>query len=315
MSATFLIETEHLTKRFGDIVAVEDVSLHVKKGEVLALLGPNGAGKTTTIRLLLGLLQPTEGTARVLGYDMRRPSQAEKARARVGVLTETPGLYETLTALENLRFFANLYAIPEADAAIETYLRVVELWDRRDERVGTFSKGMRQRLALARALLHEPDILFLDEPTSGLDPAATRRIRELLLDLKTQGRTILLTTHNLDEAERLADRIAVVRTRLLVVDTPEALRLRLYGRRVRVALAAPCPQAVEVARALPFVRNAVASGEDELLVQVESPDENNPALVEALVQAGARIRWVEEDRVSLEDVYLQLVGEPEEVAA
>nr|WP_290665729.1 ABC transporter ATP-binding protein [Ardenticatena sp.] len=315
MRAPFLIETEHLTKRFGDIVAVENVSLHIERGEVLALLGPNGAGKTTTIRLLLGLLQPTEGTARVLGYDMRRRSQAEKARARVGVLTETPGLYDTLTALENLRFFANLYAIPKADAAIETYLRVVELWDRRDERVGTFSKGMRQRLALARALLHEPDILFLDEPTSGLDPAATRRIRELLLDLKAQGRTTLLTTHNLDEAERLADRIAVVRTRLLVIDTPKALRLRLYGRRVRIALATPSPHALDVVRTLPFVRHALLADDKTLLVQVESPDVHNPSLIEALVQAGARIRWVEEDRVSLEDVYLQLVGEPEEATA
>ncbi|GAP61603.1 ABC-2 type transport system ATP-binding protein [Ardenticatena maritima] len=314
MSVSFLIETSHLTKRFDGVTAVEDLSLHVKRGEVLALLGPNGAGKTTTIRLLLGLLAPTEGTVHVLGYDMRRRSQAEQARARVGVLTETPGLYETLSALENLRFFAALYNVRNAESAIETYLRLVELWDRRHERVGTFSKGMRQRLALARALLHEPDILFLDEPTSGLDPAATRRIRELLLDLKTQGRTILLTTHNLDEAERLADRIAVLRTRLLVIDTPEALRLRLYGRRVRIECSAPCPQALEIVQALPFVRHVAASSENTLLVQVESPEEQNPALIEALVQAGAKIRWVEEDRVSLEDVYLQLVGDTEEEA-
>src|SRR6185312_7597513 len=204
---------------------------------VLGLLGPNGAGKTTTVRLLTALIEPSEGTAAVDGFDVR--DQAEAVRGRVGILTETPGLYDKLSATANLDFFGRLYGLEPGirTQRVERYLRLFSLWDRRDDVAGTFSKGMKQKLAIARALLHDPSVVFLDEPTAALDPEAAFIVREAIETLRKAGRTIVLATHNLDEADRLCDRIAFIRGGLLRIDSPAALRgsIGSHGLTIRLA--------------------------------------------------------------------------------
>ncbi len=226
----------------------------------------------------------------------------------VGILTESPGLYDRLSAERNLSFFARLYEVERPAEKVEHYLRMLGLWGRRQESVGTFSKGMRQKLAIARALLHEPQILFLDEPTSGLDPSAARLVREFIASLKKEGRTIVMSTHNLDEADRLCDRIAVVKTELVAVDQPAALRHRLFGRTVVFHLRAMDPAFQARLEAFPFVQG-VQVLDNKLVVTLDDPLENNPQLVQRLVEGGAAIQFVGELRRSLEDVYLQLVRE------
>jgi ABC-2 type transport system ATP-binding protein len=299
-----MIHTENITKEFGKVLAVDGLSLDVREGEVFGFLGPNGAGKTTTVRMLTSLIGITRGTATVAGFAVGR--QDTDIRRTVGVLTETPGMYDNLPARTNLQIFAELYEVKDVKGQIEKYLRMLGLWDRRLDAAGTFSKGMRQKLAIARALLHEPRILFLDEPTAGLDPEASRLVRNFIADLKKQGRTIFLCTHNLDEADRLCDRVAVFKTRLLVLDTPANLRRSVFGRKVVVHLRSADEAAAEELRRLPFVREAVRV-DNKLVVNLEDPEQNNPAMIRTLVNAGAEVVFVGELRHSLEDVYLQLV--------
>src|SRR5713101_4675857 len=225
-----VIRTEKLTKRFGDLAAVDGIDLDVREGEVFGFLGPNGAGKTTTLRLLCALIAPTSGSAEIAGFRLGRDDA--KIRAAVGILTEQPGLYERQSAWDNLVFYATLYGLPPsvAKAQAERYLRLMGLWDRRGEATATFSRGMKQKMAIARAALHEPRILFLDEPTTGLDPDAARTVRDFIVTLRGQGRTVFLCTHNLDEADRLCDRIAFFKRRVLRLDTPANLRAELYGQ-------------------------------------------------------------------------------------
>jgi len=299
-----MIHTENLTKKFGDVIAVEGLALDIKEGEVFGFLGPNGAGKTTTVRMLTTLIGPTAGKAVVNGFEVGR--QDEDIRRTVGVLTETPGMYDNLSAEYNLRIYAELYEVKDVHGQVEKYLRMLDLWERRDDPAGTFSKGMKQKLAIARALIHEPQLLFLDEPTSGLDPEAAHLVRDFISDLRKQGRTIFLCTHNLDEADRLCDRIGVFKSRLLVVDTPERLRQSVFGRKVVFHLReANDGLAVELQK-LPFVREARAV-DNKIVVTVDDPEVHDPDIVRALVAAGADIRFVGELRHSLEDVYLQLV--------
>jgi ABC-2 type transport system ATP-binding protein len=248
-----MIVMEGLSKRFGDTQAVIDLSLEVSQGEIFGFLGPNGAGKTTTIRMLGALIAPSGGTATVAGYALER--EDTKIRQCVGILTESPGLYDRLSAERNLSFFAHLYDVSDVENQVERYLRMLGLWDRRHEAAATFSKGMRQKLAIARALLHEPPVLFLDEPTSGLDPEMARLVREFITELKQEGRTIFLCTHNLTEADRLCDRIAVFNTRLLAVDTPAALRQRLYDRKVVFHLRHASSEYVRLVEGFDFVKN------------------------------------------------------------
>lgn len=229
-------------------------------------------------------------------------------RRLVGIVTEAPGLYERLSARENLEIYAKLYGVSNVARQVEKYLRLLELWDRRDDPVGTFSKGMKQKLALARALVHEPKVLLLDEPTSGLDPQMTKVVREFIADLKGQGRTILLCTHNLDEAERLCDRILVLKTRPIALDTPQALRRRLFGRRVIVTLEAVTDRILERVRALDFVLD-VQQEDRRLLIALSDPERQNPILVRALVEVGAAIRFLTEEEHSLEEIYLRLIEE------
>jgi ABC-2 type transport system ATP-binding protein len=302
------IETHDLTRTFGELLAVDKLTLKIPAGAVFGFLGPNGAGKTTTVRMLAALIAPTGGSASVAGHPLGPGNQA--IRRSVGILTETPGLYDRLSAKQNLLFFAQLYDVTKARADLQAdrYLRMLGLWERRDEIVGGFSKGMRQKIAIARALLHEPAIVFLDEPTAGLDPEASRMVRDFVKELRAEGRTIFLTTHNLPEADELCDLIGIFRTQLLRVDTPANLRERLFGRGTLVRVAGEPERWVAAARALPFVRE-VAVQDGALAVSLDDPDAQNPPLVQALVAAGAPIRYVEPIEHSLEDVYLELVKE------
>jgi ABC-2 type transport system ATP-binding protein len=259
--------------------------------------------------MLSALIGPTSGEARVAGYEVGR--QDTEIRKSVGILTESPGMYNQLSAERNLSFFAKLYEVEDIPGQVERYLRMLGLWDRRHEEVGTFSKGMRQKLAIARALLHEPKILYLDEPTSGLDPEASRVVRDFIADLRQEGRTIIICTHNLNEADRLCDRVAVFRSRLLALDTPTNLRRQLFGRRVVFHLAEAQPGMAQVLDRFEFVQKAETI-EDKLVVTLDDPDAQNPELVRALVEHGAQIRFVGELRRSLEDVYLHLVNARQE---
>jgi ABC-2 type transport system ATP-binding protein len=290
------------------------LSLAVPEGTVFGFLGPNGAGKTTTVRLLSALIAPTRGSAMVAGFRLGERNQA--IRQAVGILTESPGLYERLSAWQNLLFFAALYDLSPAKAAaqVERYLHLLDLWERRDDKVGGFSKGMRQKLAIARALLHEPQIIFLDEPTAGLDPEAARVVRDFIKQFRTQGRTIFLTTHNLPEADELCDQIGVFRTRLLRLGTPATLRAGMFGMGTQVRVVDDATRWIETVRVLPFVHDAHAE-DGTLSVSLDHPDEQNPALVQALVNAGAQIRAVEPIAHSLEEVYLELVENERQASA
>lgn len=305
-----MIRTDNLTKQFPggknrpDILAVDRLTLEVQPGEVFGFLGPNGAGKTTTVRMLAGLIGPSAGRAWVNNLTIGRDDTA--IRRSVGLLTESPGLYDRLSAEQNLAIFARLYEVTDVAGQVGKYLRLLGLWERRKDVAGSFSKGMKQKLAIARALLHEPQLVFLDEPSSGLDPEAAKLVRDFIAELKSQGRTIFLCTHNLAEADQLCDRIGIFKTRLITVDTPARLRQQLYGRRVVFHLARVEPAWVERVRALPFVQE-VQVVDAKLVIALGQPDVQNPVIVRSLVEAGADIRFVGELRHSLEDVYLKLV--------
>lgn len=309
-----MIETNGLTKTFKikkseDITAVQALTLAIPKGEVFGFLGPNGAGKTTTIRMLTSLIAPTSGTARINGFQVGVDDT--EVRRSVGILTESPGLYERLSAYRNLSIYANLYDVEDVDAQVSKYLHMLGLWSRRDEPAGSFSKGMRQKLAIARALLHEPKVLFLDEPTSGLDPEASRLVRSFIEGLRGEGRTIFLCTHNLTEADRLCDRIGIFKSHLIEVDTPENLREKFYGRRVVFHLRQLNPAWVEQVRGLAGVKDAQIV-DQKLVVGLEDPELLNPQIIRLLVGAGADIEFVGELRHSLEDIYIQTMQESEE---
>ncbi len=305
-----MIEAIGLGKRFGSLVAVHDLSFSVGDGEIFGILGPNGAGKTTSVRMLAGLIAPSAGTARINGMELGPKSQA--IRAVTGILTESPGLHDKLTARENLGYYGRLYGLSGGHLrrSVDRYLGIVGLPDVGDRRVGGFSKGMRQKVAIARALLHEPEVLYLDEPTSALDPSAAKTIRDFVATLRDAGRSIVVCTHNLDEAERLCDRVGIMRGTLLQVDTPARLRRRNGSASVRVELVgARRPESfLDMHSDLPFVEGARAS-DGALLVEVGDPRGDNPELVRTLVEAGARIVAVSEEAITLEQVYLDMVGE------
>jgi ABC-2 type transport system ATP-binding protein len=305
-----VITVDGLRKDFGRLTAVHDLSFEVGDGEIFGLLGPNGAGKTTTIRMLAGLIAPTAGGATVNGHTLGEGSQ--RIRALTGILTESPGLHEKLTARQNLSFYGRLYGLTGGDlrAAVDRYLGIVGMLEHGDTRVIGFSKGMRQKIAIARALLHEPEVIYLDEPTSGLDPSAAKTVRDFVATLRELGRSIVVCTHNLDEAERLCDRIGIMRGTLLRVDTPAGLRRHGRSATVRVELngARPPESFIGTMAALSYVRGARARGE-ALVIELDDPARETPDVVAALVSGGARITGVREEAATLEEVYLELVGE------
>ena len=304
-----MIEIVGLGRTFDRKAAVEDLNLKVEEGEVFGLLGPNGAGKTTTIRMLACLIKQTSGTAFVNGLEINTSSDSQKIRGIVGVLPESPGLYESLSANRNLDFFAQLYGVPKdkREKRIEELLKMLDLWDRRDEPVATYSKGMKQKIAIARAFVHDPQVVFLDEPTAGLDPQASLTVREFLVALKKEGRTVFINSHHLDEVERLCDRIAVMNRTALAIGSPKDLARRYWGRTTVVELAAVDPAYADIVRGLDFASN-VRVEDGRILVDLDDPDIRNPVIVERLTRAGAKIEYVTELKRSLEDVYMKLIG-------
>lgn len=294
----------HLTRRFGTRVAVSDASFELQAGEIFALLGPNGAGKTTTLRMLAGLIEPSVGVVSVAGEAMSR-GNAARLRGRIGFLTEAPGLWDRLTVQQNLLVYARLHGLPDPKGAVEATLELFSIRDRAQEPAAQLSKGLKQRVALARTLLHKPDIVLLDEPTSGLDPESARDVRALILRLRDEGRAVLLSTHNLDEVERVANRVAVLRTSMVAIDTPAALRARLFGSRLKVTLGQPAAAFESVVAGGGVTSVSVA--ENSLSIAVDDAAARAPAVVRRLVAAGADIQSVVHEEPSLEDVYLRLL--------
>jgi ABC-2 type transport system ATP-binding protein len=307
------LSVHRLSKRFGDRVAFQDISFELGRGEVFGCLGPNGAGKTTTVRTLGTLIAPTSGSATVAGIPLT-PETGVAIRRRIAIMPESPGLYLRLSVTENLECFADLYEVPDPSDRIGWALRAVDLADRAHQACGTLSKGLRQRVALARALLSDPEILFLDEPTSGLDPAAARDVHELVDELRRRGVTIFLTTHRLDEAERLCDRVAILNTTLRTIGRPDELRGRLFAKTLAVRTLAPLPDPDRVFGGLEAVERWDQNGAGGYVVAVSDVTVAAPAVTRALVEAGADVLSIGEARHSLEDVYLQLIGEDQEAS-
>jgi ABC-2 type transport system ATP-binding protein len=302
------LSVDHLSKRFGDRTAFDDVSFAVGHGEVFGFLGPNGAGKTTTVRTLGTLIAPTSGSAMVAGLALT-PENGEKIRQRISIMPESPGLYLRLTVSENLACFAGLYALHGVRERIDRALRAVNLSGRANDLCGALSKGLRQRVSLARALLNDADVLFLDEPTSGLDPVAAHEVHDLINGLRKQGVTIFLTTHRLEEAERLCDRVALLNTTLRAVGRPDELREQLFAKTLTVTTLAPLPEPDRVYGGLPGVASWRQDGPSTYLLTESDTAVAAPAVTRALVAAGADVLSIAESHHSLEDVYLELINE------
>jgi ABC-2 type transport system ATP-binding protein len=304
-----MIETENLTRKFGDLTAVDNLTLRVDKGEVFGFLGPNGAGKTTTVRMLCCLISKTSGNARIGNYEIGNPEDALKIRKIIGLVPDNVGLYESLTAYENLDYYGTLYRRTDSQRkeSNEYFLKLLGLWEKRGALAGTFSKGMKQKLAIARALIHDPEILFMDEPTANLDPASAKTVREFILSLKKEKKTIIINTHNLDEAQRICDRIGILNTRLMAVGTPQELEGSVRGRKTVIQLRQVNESILNSLNRLK-VKNLVSAG-NKLIIDVLNPEKENPDMIDAIVAAGGRIETVTVTSSSLEDAYMKLVKE------
>jgi ABC-2 type transport system ATP-binding protein len=303
-----MIELENLTRKFGELTAVDNVTLKVNKGEIFGFLGPNGAGKSTTVRMLCCLISKTSGEARVGDFDVDHEEDRLKIRKTIGYLSGDVGLYENLSAYKNLDFYGKLYEVPSAEREenIKRLLQLVGLWERKNDAAAGLSKGMKQKLAIARTLIHEPQVLFLDEPTANLDPLAAKTVRDFILELKKEKRTIFMNTHNLDEAERVCDRIAVLKTKLIAVGSPEDLERSVSNRKTVVHLESNGDSVLAAVKKLSTVKS-VSKSENKIILDMDNPEKDNPQLVRTIVAAGGNIQYVTESRSTLEDVYLKLV--------
>ena len=308
-----MIETENLTRKFGELTAVDNLTLKVEEGEVFGFLGPNAAGKTTTVRMLCGLIAKTSGKARIGDFSVDDPEDCLKIRKMVGLLPGDVGLYDSLSAYKNLDFYGKLYEVsPERrEENIKKLLSLLGIWERRDHPVGTFSKGTKQKIAIARALIHDPKLLFLDEPTANLDPEASKTVRDFVLDLKKEKRTIFINTHNLSEAEKLCDRIGIIKTHLLTIGTPENLARGVQTRKTVIHLQHVNPKVLASVEKLHAVKDA-RTVDNQLILDVDEPERDNPEVVRTIVEAGGRIQYVTELRSTLEDVYLKMIKEAED---
>lgn len=302
-----MIETENLTKKLGDLTAVDNFTLHVNDGEVFGFLGPNGAGKTTTVRMLCCLISKTSGKARIGDYDVGIEADSLKIRKFIGLVPDNVGLYDDLSAYDNLDFYGKLYDCTEAQRKenIARFLKMLGLWEKKDVAAGAFSKGMKQKLAIARAIIHEPQILFMDEPTANLDPESSKTVRDFILELKKEKKTIFLNTHNLDEAQRICDRIGILNTRLMAIGTPEELEKSVQGRKTVIQLEQTGDAIIAALRKLPL-RNLVIDG-NKLTIDVTDPEKENVAIVDTIVGAGGHVQSVAVVGSTLEDAYLKLV--------
>jgi ABC-2 type transport system ATP-binding protein len=302
-----MIKIENLSKRYGNLTAVDNLSLQIEEGEVFGLLGPNGAGKTTTIRVLCCLISKTSGNAMLNNLSIDDKKNKIEIRKIIGLLPENVGLYESLSAYKNLDFYARLYQVTESKRKerIEYYLKMFDLWDKKDVAAGTFSKGMKQKLALARVLVHDPKILFLDEPTANLDPEATKMVRDYILELKKENRTIFLNTHMLDEAERICDRVGILKTQLLDIGSPEKLRESLLGKKSVVEVDTVTDNILKSIKSLGFEQISV--DDNKMTIDVNDPRKDNPSIIRAIQDAGGLVQSITELLPSLEDIYLKKV--------
>jgi ABC-2 type transport system ATP-binding protein len=302
-----MIHAENLTKKFGNITAVDDISFDIEEGKIFGFLGPNGAGKTTTIRMLSTLIKPTNGKIIIDQRDIQK--NGEYVRSIIGILTETPGLYEKISAYENLNYFSGFYSITESKKKenIEKFLKMFELWDRKDDLVKSFSKGMKQKLALARALIHEPKILFLDEPTAGLDPESAFMVRNFIERLKNDEKTtVFLCTHNLEEASNLSDIVCIIKNKIIKISTLEELQRNKKGKKVEIVLSSNAEKFSSIftqfkeISSIEFIKNRAN-------LSLENPETINPLIIKKLVDAGAEIIFFNDIKASLEEIYLDLV--------
>ncbi len=302
-----MIEITSLSKKFNSFLAVDNISFKVNESEILGLLGPNGAGKTTTVRMLATLLLPTSGKITIDGLSSRKNST--HIRSITGLLTETPGMYEKITAHANLSYFSSFYNIDskKRNKNIEKFLKMFGLWGVKDELVATYSKGMKQKLALARALIHEPKILLLDEPTSGLDPESARMVRDFIISLKQEKTTVIVCTHNLHEASTLSDKVCIIKKEIIKIATLNQLQSYRKSKYAEIVLETSGEKYVSLLKNMEGVLEAEAKG-NRINLKITSPDKTNPQVVEKLVGVGAKIIYFNEIKESLEDIYLEIVG-------
>jgi len=304
-----MIEVMSLTKKFGEVTAVESLTFHVAKGEVFGLLGPNGAGKTTTIRMLCCLISKTSGEARIAGYSIGNSADSLAIRKLIGLVPDNIGLYEELSAYENLDYYGKLYECSEQERKekIEYFLKLVDLWEKRDQPVSDFSKGMKQKVAIARALIHDPKLLFFDEPTANLDPESARVVRDFILKLKKDGKTIFLNTHNLDEAQRICDRIGILKTKLLAVNTPEEMEKTVWGSRTVIQMEEiNDPILAAVNKLNP---KDLRVEQNRIILTLADPQKENPDYIQEIVAAGGRIQYVTQLNPGLEETYIKIIQE------
>lgn len=301
-----MILVENLSKKFGNITAVDNISFEIKDGSIFGFLGPNGAGKTTTIRMLATLIKPTSGTIIIDGKELSK--NGEYIRSILGILTETPGMYEKISAIENLNFFSGFYRIEEKKRKqnIEKFLKMFDLWDRRDALVGTYSKGMKQKLAIARALIHEPKILYLDEPTAALDPESAFMVRSFIENQKNEKTTVFLCTHNLEEASNLSDVVCIIKSKIIKISTLEELQRSKKGKKIEIVFNQPADKYAGILRDFTEITNLEIK-QDKINFLMDNPEKINPAIIKKLVDYGAEIVYFNEIKASLEEIYLDLI--------
>ncbi|MEJ2757570.1 MAG: ABC transporter ATP-binding protein [Anaerolineales bacterium] len=304
-----IIEVNNLTKKFGEVTAVDALTFQVAEGEVFGLLGPNGAGKTTTIRMLCCLISRSSGDAQIAGYQVGNEVDSLAIRKLIGLVPDNVGLYEELSAYENLDYYGKLYECSETQRKqnIEYFLKMLELWEKKDQPISNFSKGMKQKVAIARALIHDPQLLFFDEPTANLDPEASKVVRDFIQKLKKEGKTIFINTHNLDEAQRICDRIGSLKTKLLAVSTPDQLEKNVWGNKTVIQVEQINDQILAAVNKLSPKELRVE--ENRITLTLADPPKENPDFVQAVVSAGGRILYVTQLNPGLEETYLKVIEE------
>lgn len=305
-----MITVENLTKKFETVTAVENISFNINESEIFGFLGPNGAGKTTTIRMLSTLISQTSGKITI---DNRSPeSDGEYIRSIIGLLTESPGMYEKISAYDNLEYYSSFYNIPGTKRKdnIERYLKMFDLWDRKDDLVGTYSKGMKQKLALSRALIHDPKILFLDEPTAGLDPESAHMVRNFIESLKKEKTTVFLCTHNLEEASNLSDRVCIIERKIIRIATLSELQSGDKNKRVEIIFTENASKYIKLLEEIDKIKDIQADNNRAILV-IEEPEISNPLIIKKLVGNGAEILYFNEIKATLEEIYLDLIKDKE----
>lgn len=305
-----MIKAENLTKKFGNITAVENISFDIGESEIFGFLGPNGAGKTTTIRMLSTLISPTSGKIII---DNRNPkSDGEYIRSIIGLLTESPGLYEKISACDNLDYYSSFYDIPDTIRRknIEKYLKMFGLWDRKDDHAGTYSRGMKQKLALSRALIHEPKILFLDEPTAGLDPESAYMVRNFIESLKKERTTVFLCTHNLEEASNLSDRVCIIKRKIIKIATLSELQNSSKNKRVEIVFKDKAARYTGLLKEIHEIKD-IRTENNKVTLLIEKPEITNPLIIKKLIDSGAEIIYFNEIKATLEEIYLNLIKDEE----